>query len=84
MTIWLLTLPEKFKEWPVKHDQLKNDLVFHDTILSPSDGPFFPKFSGMSHTTLVKNDITGNWPLVTPPFFGGGHGRALHHFANID
>ena len=49
MTIWLLTLPEKFKEWFEYHKTSNIDDLDGKTIMSLTDIPFFPQFMSENH-----------------------------------
>ena len=56
MTIWLLTLPEKFKEWYEFQNSENKPATPTRAIMSLKDKPKFPKFAKTNlHTHLVKN-----------------------------
>src|SRR5688500_6865467 len=55
MTIWLLTLPEKFNEWHEYHNGLIDNGDVGTTKILYSDGPKFPQFLSKNLSTcLVK------------------------------
>ena len=59
MTIWLLTLPEKFKLWYELYGDLKRSGHSENTLLSNTDIPKFAKFgSDGAYTFLTKNPDT--------------------------
>src|SRR5688572_20747483 len=56
MIVWLLTLPENFKEWYEFHDEYKEIGVSHNKLLSNSDSPSFAQFaSDAVYMFLTKN-----------------------------
>src|SRR5688500_12060066 len=59
MTIWLLTLPEKFAEWYKSQYSLSTIATEKRTVMCLTEKPTFPKFaSKTTHTKLVKNPET--------------------------
>ena len=62
ITIWLLTLPEKFKEW---FDNCNKDSLNATTVMSHTEEPSFPVFQkAKTYTLLSKNPITSSWKLL--------------------
>ena len=53
MTIWLLTVPEKFKEWFEKHDGTENTSDKAGSVMSIGDNPTFSILETEMWTTLV-------------------------------
>jgi hypothetical protein len=66
MTIWLLTLPEQFKEWEKQHYELNNAGIKLNKRLSFTDSPSFPHFVLDSYTSLVANPDTKSFELLPP------------------
>ena len=75
LTIWLLTLPEKFKEWyefNKKEDDEKLEYKSKE-VMDYKETPMFPVFKNNNHTTKLSfNPETGNyiflpntWKLAT-------------------
>ena len=65
MTIWLLMLPEKFREWYELYSDLKRSGHSENTLLSKTDLPKFAKFgSDGSYTFLTKNPDTQSYDFL--------------------
>ena len=62
ITIWLLTLPEKFKEWFDNHNK---DGLEARSVMSYTERPSFPIFENpKTYTLLSKNPYTSSWKVL--------------------
>src|SRR5687767_14938073 len=65
MTIWLLTLPEKFKEWYESNNSLSTIVMEETSVMFLLDQPTFPEFApNKTHTKLDKNPETKSYDFL--------------------
>ena len=65
MTIWLLTLPEKFKDWYEHHDDSTYTPVDETPVMSFTERPTFPPFMTTQHHTGISGNIdTGTYQIL--------------------
>src|SRR5688500_5711646 len=65
MTIWLLTLPEKFIEWYLLHNESKNKVCIARKCLPLQETPTFPYFPyPKKFTYLAPNEETKTYDFL--------------------
>src|SRR3982751_2144364 len=68
LTIWLLTLPEKFREWYDAHHANKDKLYTNTKYLNYNENPTFPTFEtvDINSTKLFPLDkVTGSFHYLS-------------------
>ena len=67
MTIWLLTLPEKFKDWAEYYGKIEALAVENKPVMSFGEAPLFPVFSSKKWDTfLAANPQSSSYEFLPP------------------
>ena len=64
MTIWLLTLPEKFKEWFDHYDNNYDEEIQDRAQFNFAERPNFPFFDKNDNTRLCKRENAKSWNFL--------------------
>jgi hypothetical protein len=65
LTVWLLTLPEKFEQWyTYQHRTTTSEEVQQTTIFNLSDTPSFPGYKDTDCTALQPSALTKNFNFL--------------------
>ena len=64
MTIWLLTLPEKFKEWFDHYDNNFDEEIQDRAHFNFAERPNFPFFDKNDNTQLCKRENAKSWNFL--------------------
>jgi hypothetical protein len=65
MTVWLLTLPEKFKEWEENYDTWQIADNDDPPLMSYKESPYFPQYLAPIHNTfLFTSDYNLSYELL--------------------